>query len=392
MPYAKIDGKWTQVNSYTASQLSKSGYSISYSKSNPGVQGPLTRPVNTLPGNEFVSTQQRQGPPTYQQRINQLDSGAGSAFGAIGGVGFGLPSSGTDLAAPQAEINADVMQGLPDNTPEVYQYDALRDFADSALLSVIDAARLAQIKDYISSSFNENPEMWFAYGEGNQGAGYYPKRTGILDIEQMQGQGGSGIMSNMSDGLVGAVTQWYKDLYITGPVPEGIDNSDLRLGGGGGGGFGGQFVSSDRRTVEDAVKAQLFALTGETTPERVTELTDAWLAAEKASWEVRIAGGEQVNPNQTTLDMIRSQGDYKQIHKLRGEGDDEMQWIASRKQALSQRGIDSQSADERAVQLAQLGTNIAEIDTGAYQAGRGRQDIGMLRSISSAARQVAEAL
>jgi len=338
MPYAKIDGKWKRVSTFTASQLGKAGYDISYIKDT-----------------------------------------AGTAFGSIGGTGFGLPPQGQTLEQPQQEIIADARQGLPD-TYGLYVQPTENDNVRFTMRDLTPAEQEQFIA--VAKDMRSNLGRWFV----DDGSGtFVPNRSAEVTLEQMQGQGGG--LYDMSDALMGAVSAWMNNgipgnSYTTSNIP---DLSGL----GGGGSVGPQYVSPDRRTVEDTVKAQLFALTGETSPERVSELTDAWLQAHKQSWEVRKAGGQDIDPNATTLDMIRSQGDYKEAHKLRSEGEDEMTWISNRRQQLNRLGVSGEDADQRAITMAQLGTDVQDISTGAFQAGKGKQDIGMLRSMELAAQQIA---
>ena len=142
------------------------------------------------------------------------------------------------------------------------------------------------------------------------------------------------------------------------------------------------------------MKAALVAMVGEANPQRVQELADGFEDAHRAQYDVRYkgAGATDVDPNQALLDSIRAQEDYGRIHTLRGEGDDEMRWIGDRRARLSQLGTTSEDADERAIALAQAGTAVADIETGAFQNSKGRQDITMMNQIAAAAQQVAGSL
>lgn len=216
------------------------------------------------------------------------------------------------------------------------------------------------------------------------------KPMGQTWLENMQAEEG------WSDATLSAIVSWYGQQAGDVPFDTGIDTSggySGGYGGGGGGGYAGPiYVSPDRRTIEDAMKAQLYALTGTADESRIQSLTDSYLKAHKQSWEIRQAGGEDVDPNQTTLDMIRSQADYKQIHKLRPESEDEMRWLSDRRNRLEQLGVDAKDAEERSITMAQIGASPYKIETGGFQYSKGRKDITLFRQLQQSASAIAGAL
>ena len=197
-----------------------------------------------------------------------------------------------------------------------------------------------------------------------------------------------------SDDLINAI----QDAMLAGPSGNAdlADLFDGPGGGGGGGGGGGRvgpvYVSPDRGVVEDTVRAMLTGLTGDEPDDLVQKYADMYLAAHKNSWGIQQVGGEMEDPNQTVLEAIRGQEDYKRIHASRAPLESETRWISDRMQRLTQLGMESEDADERAVWLAQTGTNLNDIEIGAAQLGKGRPDISLFNKIEKAATLVAEQL
>ncbi|KKM06742.1 hypothetical protein LCGC14_1740920, partial [marine sediment metagenome] len=160
-------------------------------------------------------------------------------------------------------------------------------------------------------------------------------------------------------------------------------------GGGGRGGGGPTYVSPMREVIEDTVKSMLNTLTGDEAEELVQKYSDMYSAAHRQAWDIARSGGETIDPNQVVLEAIREQDDYKRIHALRPESASESRWIPDQVARLRQLGMGAEDADERAVWLAQTGTNLNDIDIGAAQMVRGRKDISLFDKIGKAAELVA---
>ncbi len=177
------------------------------------------------------------------------------------------------------------------------------------------------------------------------------------------------------------------------PPPDGVELIDSgqppppRTGSRGGG--GPKYVGPMREVVEDSVKSMLTALTGEEPEERIQELADMYMKADRERWNVARSGGEDIDPNQVVLEAIRGQEDYKRIHTLRGEGDSETRWISDRQARLGQLGVGSQDADDRAITLAQAGTNLNDVQTGAFQYSKGKKDITLMNKFEKSAERLA---
>lgn len=190
-----------------------------------------------------------------------------------------------------------------------------------------------------------------------------------------------------------AMLDWVTTKFYNGPELLGPTEDQEGLipepgGGRGGGARGPTYVSPMREVVEDTVTSMLTTLTGDPNEAMVTEKTDMFLKAHKQQYDVRMTGGEDIDPNQVVLEAIRMQDDYIDAHKLRPESSSETRWIPDRVARLSQLGMTAVDADERAIWLAQTGVNLNEIETGAAQMVKGRKDITLFDKIGKAAQQV----
>jgi hypothetical protein len=207
-----------------------------------------------------------------------------------------------------------------------------------------------------------------------------------------------------TDQMIQYVSDAYRDASSNVDLPEAQYGEQAvkttarpPLGGGSGsGGRGGSrgpsYVAPMREVVEDTVKAMLTALTGSESDDLIQEYTDAYLAAHRGQFDVRMSGGEDIDPNQVVLEKIRGQEDYKSIHALRSEGDSETRWISDRQGRLSQLGVASTDADDQALWLAQTGTNLNDIETGQLQTSKGRKDVTLFNKLGNAAQQVVGSL
>ena len=244
----------------------------------------------------------------------------------------------------------------------------------------------SMIKTIMSQSADPDSGQWYSWGPDGQ---VVHSRTGMMAIEQG--------MKDYSDKVVGAVQNWYRD-YL--PPIEDLEGGDLADGwpdpfggyGSGSGYAGPVYVRPDERVVEDTVKAMLVKTVGQADEERVERLKDVWYAGHKTAWDIRQTGGQDVDPNAAVLEQIRGSEDYKRIHKGRAEQEDEFTYISSRRGRLEQLGLSGADADERAIALAQTGTNVNDIDIGKAQTGMGNLDTGLRGKMKNAATLIARSL
>ena len=265
----------------------------------------------------------------------------------------------------------------------------------------LSSAEQLQADNYMKKIL-ANPEQWWQLDTETPGIGFadgqeysytqIPLRMSQWNLENNLEELG------FSDRVIREVSRQF-DAQTVNPNDGTLSvnpDFDTSLGGGGGGGgaSGPKYIAPMRTVVEDTVKTALRTLVGEADPRRVQELANQYEDSHRAQYDVRYgnAGDRDIDPNQVLLDTIRSQDDYKRVHALRGEADDEMAWIGERRSRLSQLGLNSGDADERAIALAQSGTALPDIETGAFQNSKGRKDITMMNTIQAAAQQVAGSL
>jgi len=164
--------------------------------------------------------------------------------------------------------------------------------------------------------------------------------------------------------------------------PNSDRYSDPAGGSRGGGRAAPKYVAPDRRTIEELVGDKMVVLTGRRRPE-LGAIVDGYMSDHKAAWE-----GGSVDPKATVLESIRNTAEYKRIHKLRGTGIDENTWVNSRQDRLTQLGLGAKAAEDRGIELAATGANLAEIQTGKFLFGKGRKDISMMRRLEAVAEQI----
>ena len=271
----------------------------------------------------------------------------------------------------------------------------------------------AQMDRYIDHSFGEGNAPQYD-SDGNMISGGYASWWSVTQATNPDGspawnEDGSPVLgqklkANMGDwniendgeakGWTDDMIAWVSNEYTDaagGDIREAKPGMHLweppTTGGGGGGGGGPKYVSPMREVVEDTVKAMLTTLTGSPTDGLIEQRADQFMKAHREQWDVRRAGGEDIDPNQVVLEAIRAQDDYLAAHAQRGDAD-EMRWIPERRERLKQLGVRSQDADERAIWLAQAGTALPDIETGAFQASKGRKDITLFNKLQRTAMNV----
>jgi hypothetical protein len=168
--------------------------------------------------------------------------------------------------------------------------------------------------------------------------------------------------------------------------PAGGSGSGSGRGRSGGGGGGPVYVAPDRRVVEEFVKDKMIVLTGKNQPE-FKKVVDDYMRDHK-----KMAEGASVDPKATVMEGIRGLDEYKRIHKMRQESQDESTWISVRQQRLEQLGLSGANAASRAQAFAAGGVNVNDIDLGAYQYSKGRKDISLMRKLDKVAGQIGRLL
>lgn len=156
-------------------------------------------------------------------------------------------------------------------------------------------------------------------------------------------------------------------------------------GRGGGGGAAPVYVAPnygrpDEATVQEQVKAQVVATLGTLNQSLIDRAVEEYMAKDREAFDQQNeaerarfgskAGGEfqQVDPWSAALAVIRGSAEYKDLHSLRPEGVDEMEWVAGRQDTLRQIGLTAGSAENLGIDQARVGsTNEALVDAGEMQ-------------------------
>ena len=284
---------------------------------------------------------------------------------------------GTSAVSPQAPLQRDVEEEPAEEEP---------------LLTVAEQSQVNAFWNDMNE-YADGARWWnVQYGDTPDESGRYPRaqvrtRMGTMNLEN------SVEALGWTDAMIASITQKYaeSDTYLPdGQVAQTELFGDQPGGSGsrGSGSSGPTYVSPMREVIEDTVKSMMTALTGDENESLVQQYSDMYGAAHRDQYDVRMAGGEDVDPNQVVLEAIRSSEPYQRIHQMRPDSQSETKWISDRVGRLTQLGMQAGDADERAVWLAQTGTNLNDIDTGAAQNAKGIKDITLFNKIGKAASQV----
>lgn len=134
-------------------------------------------------------------------------------------------------------------------------------------------------------------------------------------------------------------------------------------GGGGGGGFAAPiYVAPDRRVVEDFVKGTMVSLVGTVLDDKVQEMTDLYMADHRKNWDTQ---DRVIDPSQSVLEAMRLTSEYKHVHKLRPDSEDERYWVSQRRTAAAQGGLTQGSQEDYAIMQAAAGGDLADVARGA---------------------------
>ncbi len=143
---------------------------------------------------------------------------------------------------------------------------------------------------------------------------------------------------------------------------------ELDLGGisdGGGGraaAIGPIYRAPDRRTIEDQITGTLVALLGTVDESLVQEFTNLHMKEDKRNWD---SPTETINPSQSVLEAIRNTSQYKTIHKLRPDSEDERTWISMRRAAALRGGLNTGDLEQYGIRAAKGGFDLGDVPLGA---------------------------
>lgn len=162
------------------------------------------------------------------------------------------------------------------------------------------------------------------------------------------------------------------------------------FGGGGGGGFGGPvYRAPDKRVVEDFVKGAVVSLIGSIPDDEMVDgMVDLYMTDHRRNFDSET---EEIDPSQSVKEAIRNTEQYQAIHQLRPESEDERAWVAQRRQAAAQGGLNTELQEDFAITQATVGGDVADVQEAAgvaqlqrSQSTRGTLLEGKLRGVTQA--------
>lgn len=150
---------------------------------------------------------------------------------------------------------------------------------------------------------------------------------------------------------------------VTEVVPEDSDliGDDFwgGFGGGGGGGFAGPvYRAPDRRVIEDYVKGTLVSLVGTVPDHLVGPAVEKFMQDHKRNFNSET---QEIDPQASVEELIRSTQEYKTIHALRPESEDERQWIGQRASEAQRGGLDTSQIESFAINQAATGGDLPDV-------------------------------
>lgn len=159
---------------------------------------------------------------------------------------------------------------------------------------------------------------------------------------------------------------------------DGLGGLGLTSGGGSGRGSGSgaiapSYIPQDPAALREQIRNYVVATTGTLNASLVDAGVASFGVADKERFNKRETAN--IDPWQAMKDTIRGTTEYKAIHQLRPESEDEMSWVVGRQAKLRQLGLSAERAETFGIAAAQAGatnealTGQAEI---AQQQGTGR--------------------
>jgi hypothetical protein len=149
------------------------------------------------------------------------------------------------------------------------------------------------------------------------------------------------------------------------PDPNYRFNVSGRDDGGGGGGRGrgsgraaAVYVKPDEESVKQQVKAYVVAVTGTADRAMIEAATKKLMAADRLRFDRRES--EDVDPWLAVQEHVRGTSAYKNLHRLRPESVDEMDWVTQPQARLQQLGLSAKRANQMAQQAAKVGARDPE--------------------------------
>lgn len=176
-------------------------------------------------------------------------------------------------------------------------------------------------------------------------------------------------------GLLKTIREWKGDaaslnahmrfIQANVPVsPPGVasfefDEFPVTPGDGGGGGFTGPvYEAPDRRVVEDYVRGVSVSLLGGIPDEGyIQQFTDLYMKDHRRNFDTP---DREIDPAQSVIEAFRQTKEYQTIHRLRPDSEDERSWVAARRAAAQQGGLQQDLQEDFAIQQATIGGDLED--------------------------------
>ena len=129
--------------------------------------------------------------------------------------------------------------------------------------------------------------------------------------------------------------------------------------GSGGGGASQTYVPPDEAAVAEQVKAYVVAVTGTNNPSIVEAAVAEFMSADKKAFESRDT--TDIDPWTAMQAYVDATPEFKQIHQLRPESVDKMDWVTQPQAKLRQLGVSAARAEELGISQAQAGATDADL-------------------------------
>ena len=136
-------------------------------------------------------------------------------------------------------------------------------------------------------------------------------------------------------------------------------------GPGGGGARGPVYQKPDRDAVEEFLQTFQVATTGQLEQGLLDQAVDSYLTTHRQDFDDK---NQRHDPQVAAYNVIRNSTTYKDIHELRPESENEMQWVTGQQARLRMVGLNTQESQRLGIQLARVGANAEANRDAANQA------------------------
>ena len=130
-------------------------------------------------------------------------------------------------------------------------------------------------------------------------------------------------------------------------------------GGGGGGSFGPEYVSPDKRVIEDFVTGTMVALAGTILDDEFDRIVGIYMTDHRRNFD---SPNETIDPSQSVVEAVRNTKEYGKIHALRPDSADERTWISDRRKAAAQGGLTESKQEDFAILQATVGGDLPDVE------------------------------